>query len=58
MAEWSHSIRRRSLRADEGGIWVSGLPDPVRVITVGHGFVHPGQRVEAVPMSQDEGGAG
>ena len=46
------------VRADEGGIWVSGLPDPIRVITVGHGFVHPGQRVEAVPMSPDEGGAG
>ena len=46
------------VRADEGGIWVSGLPDPVRVITVGHGFVHPGQQVEAVPMSPDEGGAG
>ena len=46
------------VRADEGGIWVSGLPDPIRVITVGHGFVHPGQRVEAVPMSPDQGGAG
>ena len=42
------------VRADDGGIWVSGLPDPVRVITVGHGFVHPGQRVEAVPLSPDE----
>ena len=46
------------VRADEGGIRVSGLPDPVRVITVGHGFVHPGQRVEAVPMSPNEGGPG
>ena len=46
------------VRADEGGIWVSGLPDPIRVITVGHGFVHPGQRVEAVSMSPDEDGAG
>ena len=46
------------VRADEDGIWVSGLPDPVRVITVGHGFVHPGQRVEAVPLSPNEGGSG
>ena len=46
------------VRADDGGIWISGLPDPVRVITVGHGFVHPGQRVEAVPVSPNEGGSG
>ena len=46
------------VRADDDGIWVSGLPDPVRVITVGHGFVHPGQRVEAVPTSPNEGHAG
>ncbi len=37
------------LRAEAGGVWVSGLPDPVRVITVGHGFVRPGQQVTAVP---------
>ena len=42
------------LRTDGGGIWVSGLPDPVRVITVGHGFVHPGQSVTAVPETADE----
>ena len=46
------------VRADDVGIWVSGLPDPARVITVGHGFVHPGQRVKAVPASPNEGGSG
>ena len=46
------------VRTDGDGIWVSGLPDPVRVITVGQGFVHPGQHVEAVSMSADEGGSG
>lgn len=45
------------VRTDSDGIWVSGLPDPVRVITVGQGFVHPGQHVEAVPVPADEGGS-
>lgn len=43
------------LRAEAAGVWVSGLPDPVRVITVGHGFVREGQRVVAVPERADEG---
>jgi membrane fusion protein, multidrug efflux system len=30
------------------GIWVSGLPERLRVISVGQGFVQPGQIVEAV----------
>lgn len=36
------------LRTDAGGAWVGGLPETVRVITVGQGFVHAGQRVEPV----------
>ena len=43
------------LRAEASGVWVSGLPDPVRVITVGHGFVRAGQRVIAVPEAADTG---
>ena len=43
------------LRAEAGAVWVSGLPDPVRVITVGHGFVRSGQRVIAVPEATVEG---
>ena len=31
------------------GMWVSGLPDHVTVITVGQEFVSDGERVEAVP---------
>ena len=42
------------LRTGTDGIWLSGLPDPVRIITVGHGFVRPGQRVNAVPMAPTE----
>lgn len=35
---------------------VSGLPERVRLITVGHGFVEPGQRVEAHADERDETG--
>ena len=31
-------------------VWVTGLPDPVRLITVGGGFVAPGQTVVPVPV--------
>lgn len=34
------------VRAGVDGVWVSGLPDRVRVITVGQGFVREGDRVE------------
>ena len=43
------------LRAEAGEVWVAGLPESVRVITVGHGFVRPGQRVIAVPETPAEG---
>ena len=50
------------VRAETGAVWVSGLPDPVRVITTGQGFVRPGQRVNAVPAAPpadaDEGDSG
>lgn len=36
------------VRADAKGIWVSGLPDRIRLITVGQGFVQAGERVTAV----------
>ncbi|MFZ2288289.1 MAG: efflux RND transporter periplasmic adaptor subunit [Halopseudomonas yangmingensis] len=34
------------LSADHSGAWVSGLPERVALITVGQGFVEPGQQVE------------
>jgi multidrug efflux system membrane fusion protein len=37
------------VRADAGGVWVTGLPERARVITTGGGFVAPGQNVEAIP---------
>lgn len=33
---------------DAGGVWVTGLPDTTRLITVGQEFVDAGQEVEAV----------
>lgn len=36
----------------EEGIWLSGLPDVVRLITVGQELVFAGQEVEAVPEDQ------
>lgn len=36
------------VRSDPQGVWVTGLPDETRVITVGGGFVNPGDVVRAV----------
>jgi multidrug efflux system membrane fusion protein len=36
-------------RSGAEGIWVTGLPPTLQVITIGHGFVHPGDRVRAIP---------
>ncbi len=38
-------------RATADGFWVTGLSDRVRVITVGHGFVHEGDQVIPVPAN-------
>lgn len=40
------------VRSGNDGVWVAGLPDRVRVITVGQGFVAAGERVEPVPAGQ------
>lgn len=36
------------VRAGAEGVWVTGLPQDVRVITVGQGFVRPGDQVQPV----------
>lgn len=41
----------RIIRAGADGIWVSGLPESLKIITIGHGFVRPGERVRAIPAS-------
>lgn len=37
------------VRADEEGLWVDGLPETVRIITVGQGFVREGEKVRIRP---------
>lgn len=38
------------VRSEAAGVWVSGLPEQVRVITQGQGFVNAGEAVIPVPM--------
>ena len=42
--------------SEKNGIWVSGLPEVARVITVGHGFVSQGQLVRVSAENRDSGG--
>ena len=42
------------VRADVHGVWVAGLPEQIRLITVGQGFVNPGEQVRVVNQAQDE----
>ncbi|MBZ9538720.1 efflux RND transporter periplasmic adaptor subunit [Modicisalibacter tunisiensis] len=43
------------ISADAEHAWVGGLPDPVRLITLGGGFVKAGQRVTPVRADSPEG---
>ncbi|MEM9601299.1 MAG: efflux RND transporter periplasmic adaptor subunit [Pseudomonadota bacterium] len=36
------------VRAESDGLWLSGIPENARVITLGQGFVHEGDPVEAI----------
>ncbi|NIP71785.1 MAG: efflux RND transporter periplasmic adaptor subunit [Gammaproteobacteria bacterium] len=38
----------RIVRSGAAGLWVTGLPETVRLITVGQGFVRAGEKVRAV----------
>jgi multidrug efflux system membrane fusion protein len=40
-------------RSSAEGVWLTGLPDPARIITVGQGYVRPGQVVQAAPAAAD-----
>ncbi|WP_018878556.1 efflux RND transporter periplasmic adaptor subunit [Thioalkalivibrio sp. ALE28] len=46
------------IRAATDGVWVTGLPERARVITIGHGFVTPGETVQPRPMEASTGAAG
>ncbi len=43
------------VRSQPDGVWVSGLPQAARLITIGQGYVEPGQRVR-VQMAAEENG--
>ncbi len=45
----------RIVKSVAAGVWLSGLPDTVRLITVGQGFVRQGDRVKAVPEESIKG---
>jgi multidrug efflux system membrane fusion protein len=40
--------------AEAQGIWVSGLPEQARIITVGQGFVRPGEAVSVVAQTDKQ----
>ncbi len=40
------------VKTESNGAWVTGLPDTVTVITLGQGFVNPGEQVEPVSTPQ------
>lgn len=48
----------RIVRSNAAGVWVTGLPETVRLITVGQGFVRAGEKVRAVVDQARAPGAG
>jgi len=40
------------IRSQEGGVWVSGLPDRARLVTFGQGFIQSGEKV--IPVDEAE----
>ena len=52
VVEFHHA---RIVRATPNGLWMTGLPETLRIITVGHGFVRVGDRVRSVEESEIDG---
>lgn len=42
------------VRAQTDGIWVSGLPEEARIISIGQGFVNDGETVDPQPETSDD----
>ncbi|OIQ25229.1 efflux RND transporter periplasmic adaptor subunit [uncultured Vibrio sp.] len=42
------------VKAEQDGVWLSGLGDEVKIITIGQGFVRDGDSVEAVEFNPQE----
>lgn len=47
----------RVVRAERDGVWLAGLPERLAVITVGQGFVRPGDRVRPVAEGSEAAAA-
>ena len=48
--------RAHIVRATTSGLWITGLPETVRIITVGQGFVRAGDQVRIVDESEIDAG--
>lgn len=46
-----HAIK--VVKTESNGAWVTGIPDDANIITLGQGFVNPGEKVQAVPEPMD-----
>ena len=44
------------IKSDADHVWLAGLPDDIEIITIGQGFVRPGQKVDAVREEQADNG--
>lgn len=42
------------IRSEDGGVWVSGLPQQVRLVTFGQGFIQSGEKV--IPVEEKDPG--
>ena len=45
------------IRSQEGGVWVSGLPDKARLVTFGQGFIQSGEKVIPVDETETKSGS-
>jgi len=42
------------VKTETNGAWVTGLPNPITLITLGQGFVNPGEEIEPVPFDNNQ----
>ena len=47
-------IPAQLVKAESDGVWLSGLPEAARIITVGQGFARAGDRVRTILEVTDE----
>jgi len=42
------------VKTETNGAWVTGLPNTITLITLGQGFVNPGEKIEPVPFDTNQ----